>query len=207
MTRTAPSLSLPARLWHGIDFNKPSDVAYALADGCDPNTPDEYGNVPLHVACWRGHVEIVQHLLDAGASLTYATRSDGYLPIHHAAGNSIASLRLLLELGADPGTRGTFYGNTPLHDAAANGRSDAVQLLIAIGADVNARDNVGNTPLHACLPRYPSIAAALIDAGADIATLNQAKDSPLDHFQTDVAQSLRARAALRKPSPVSEITR
>jgi len=40
-----------------------------------------------------------------------------------------------------------FNGRTPLHNAAANGHKEIVELLIAKGVDVNARDNDGYTPL------------------------------------------------------------
>jgi len=38
---------------------------------------------------------------------------------------------------------------TPLHWAAAMGRKEIVVLLIAKGADVNAKTKAGRTPLHA----------------------------------------------------------
>src|SRR5271155_1820794 len=39
-------------------------------------------------------------------------------------------------------------GDTPLHWASAKGHKDVAQLLLASGADVNARNNNGWTPLH-----------------------------------------------------------
>ena len=38
-------------------------------------------------------------------------------------------------------------GWTPLHDAAYAGHKETVELLIAKGADVNAKDEDGDTPL------------------------------------------------------------
>jgi TonB family protein len=41
-----------------------------------------------------------------------------------------------------------WYGSMPLHEAAANGHKDVVELLLAKGADVNAKDrNASATPL------------------------------------------------------------
>jgi ankyrin repeat protein len=38
-------------------------------------------------------------------------------------------------------------GWTPLHDAARGGHKEIAELLIAKGADLNAKDNDGETPL------------------------------------------------------------
>ncbi|MDP2877940.1 MAG: ankyrin repeat domain-containing protein, partial [Sulfuricella sp.] len=42
----------------------------------------------------------------------------------------------------------TGLGSTPLHLAATNPDVTAVKALLAVGADVNAKDMDGNTPLH-----------------------------------------------------------
>ena len=43
-------------------------------------------------------------------------------------------------------------GSTPLHFAAVVGRREVVELLIAEGADVNAKRSDGSTPLDPCHP-------------------------------------------------------
>ena len=43
--------------------------------------------------------------------------------------------------------KGGISESTPLHEAASDGRKEVVELLIANGADVNAKDNYGKTPL------------------------------------------------------------
>lgn len=56
--------------------------------------------------------------------------------------------------------------STALHFAAVNGREEAVRVLIAHGANVNAVNTFGNTPLHeAASGDNPSIVQMLLDAG------------------------------------------
>ena len=53
-----------------------------------------------------------------------------------------------------------------MHHAAVSGRKEIVELLIANGADVNAKDDVGTTPLHHAITK--EIAELLITNGADV---------------------------------------
>lgn len=67
-----------------------------------------------------------------------------------------------------------FYCNasasaTPLHDAALTGNVDLVEVLIAHGADVDARDVQGHTPLHLAIQEgHTKVAKVLIVNGADV---------------------------------------
>ena len=76
-------------------------------------------DISIHKAARDGNIEAVKQHLDAGTDVN---------------AKSLAAL-----LGQD--------GATPLHFAALNGRKVIVELLIAKGADVNAKDDNGRTPL------------------------------------------------------------
>ena len=52
--------------------------------------------------------------------------------------------------------------STPLHRAALNGRKETVELLIANGAEVNAKDNLGWTPLDFAIIRNHTETADLL---------------------------------------------
>jgi hypothetical protein len=56
-----------------------------------------------------------------------------------------------------------------MHRAAYNNSLEAVKVLLAHGADVNARDDYSNTALHyAASYGHDALAQALLGAGADI---------------------------------------
>jgi ankyrin repeat protein len=79
-------------------------------------------------------------------------------------------------LGAEPGlVHGTqpnarFGGWTGLHEAAKRGHAEIVRLLLARGADPNARETGDNTyPLHwGAAHRHNEVIRILLDAGADV---------------------------------------
>ena len=73
-----------------------------------------------------------------------------------------------------------MIGSTPLHDAVNSGNVEMTKLLIASGADVNARDDNDRTPLHnAVIHRRLKIAEVLIKAKAFVNERDRLGDTPL----------------------------
>jgi ankyrin repeat protein len=71
--------------------------------------------------------------------------------------------------------------NTPLHYAADRGHKDIVELLIAKGADINAKNNDGQTPLHYAVEKgHNDIAELFIADGADINAKNNEGQTLVD---------------------------
>jgi ankyrin repeat protein len=112
------------------------------------------GQTPLHSAVFNkenGDKEVIEFLLENGA---HVNAWDKPLPQHGGpsiAGtplglavllDNIKAVGVLLENGADINLDG------PLHKAAKHGDPEMVELLVAYGADVNARDKYGNTVLE-----------------------------------------------------------
>ena len=73
--------------------------------------------------------------------------------------------------------------STPLHCATWKGHQNVVELLLSLGADVNAQNNNdhwGTTPLHAAAhANQRAIAELLIANGADINAINLNGRTPL----------------------------
>ncbi|MGA5321464.1 ankyrin repeat domain-containing protein [Streptomyces seoulensis] len=84
-----------------------------------------------------------------------------------------------LGAGAPPEGHVGWSGGTPLHLTAEQGCADGILALLAHGADVDARDDFGHTPLWYAVHRTKEAAVrALIDAGADVWTPQEAPWSP-----------------------------
>jgi ankyrin repeat protein len=65
--------------------------------------------------------------------------------------------------------------------AALSGRREIAELLIAKGADVNAKGDDGSTPLHsAAWYDRKEVAELLIANGADVNAKDDGGDTPLD---------------------------
>lgn len=85
----------------------------------------------------------------------------------------IAVVELLLKFNADPNLRADDNASA-LHCASRNGNLEVVNMLVAAGADLNARrrtdrDGDGPAPIHMALGEsHDDVAIALIDAGASV---------------------------------------
>lgn len=101
-------------------------------------------------------------------------------PILNAARTGTAE-DLATALRSDPGSREvrTEMGSTPLHLAAANANPGPLKVLIAAGANPNARDRDGMTPLHvAAYSQNATHAQLLLEAGADSYALTASGRDP-----------------------------
>ena len=90
-------------------------------------------------------------------------------PIHDAAlQGSGAQVEAILKATPNERDAATDLGARPLHLAAGNLDLSPLRVLLAAGANPNARDQEGNTPLHvAAFSQKAKHVQLLLEAGAD----------------------------------------
>ena len=143
----------------------------------------EIGNheTPLILATWKGHLDIINLLLDCGANVNAAT--DLHTPlILSAEGDREDILEHLLKRGADVNGQSVQTHQTALHIAAIFGLTNHAAILLRHKANFHARNHWGGTPLHyAVLQRNLEIVQLLVDTGSDPTLKNDDGRTPL-HF-------------------------
>ncbi|MBZ5632575.1 MAG: ankyrin repeat domain-containing protein [Acidobacteriia bacterium] len=147
-------------------------LAFTLTAADDPD-----GTTPLHWAVRANDLDAAQRLLRSGADPDAANRY-GVTPLSLGAENASAPLiQALLQAGAHP-------TSAILMDAARTGNAEVVRMLLARGADANARESsLGETALMwAAAENHPEAVRALIEHGADPNTRSDKLVYPKDRF-------------------------
>jgi ankyrin repeat protein len=137
----------------------------------------------VHEAAAMGITSRLDQLLAEDPSLLNAWSPDGFQPLGLACffGQREAA-ELLLARGGELNTpaRHPFHV-TALHAALASPQPGFAAVLVAAGADVNARQQGGFTPLHeAAHSGYLDIARLLLEHGADPRATSEAGKTPAD---------------------------
>jgi hypothetical protein len=145
------------------------DVAKVLLDLCKVNLQDEDGYTPLHHAAEKGHIKVVQLLLDkSGPQINIRSNSQS-TPLCLAASKGHETVvKLLIDRGANLEAENEV-GRTPLLWAAEKGHEAVVKLLIDRGANLEVKDGFGRTPLlWAAEKGHEAVVKLLIDRGANL---------------------------------------
>lgn len=153
-------------------------------------------------------VRVVATVLALATVLLVATAGDlgrlrQRLLIHAAMRGDITIMRGLLGLGADAAADSP--GGTPLHAAAWAGHPDAIEVLLAHGADVNLADASGVTPLMAAATQgHDEVVRLLVRRSASLAATcpcGNALDLALANGRQSAAAILRAAGAVPSRGP------
>jgi len=114
-----------------LSLMDPMILAQLLQSGFDPNHQNEFGKTPLYYAIDFNHLEAVKLLLSSGADINH--------------GYQEADQR---DVGWNWGCTSIEHWNrSPLMHAAQHADVTMLELLLAAGADINARDSLGKTAL------------------------------------------------------------
>jgi ankyrin repeat protein len=125
----------------------PAKVRLLLDHDAQVNTAARSGRPALIIAAFTNPSAEVARLLLAKGAKVEVMDSRHVTPLNAATfGNDTATVRLLLEAGADFDTPDTFIGLTPLMNAEGNRNVEAVKLLLAKGAKVNAVSKTEGLP-------------------------------------------------------------
>jgi ankyrin repeat protein len=98
---------------------------------------DTDGSTALHCAAWKGHLEVVEHLLAAGSDVHAHNGNEhwGTTALHAAAhANNGAIAKVLIDAGADVNATDP-QGRTPLHHTTFHKAKAAAKVLVAHRAE------------------------------------------------------------------------
>ncbi|XP_034060437.1 ankyrin repeat domain-containing protein 6b isoform X1 [Gymnodraco acuticeps] len=139
----------------------------------------KYGRSPMHLAAYKGHIEVVRILLKAGCDLDIQD-DGGQTALQRAAvvGN-YAVINALIQEGCAL-DRQDKDGNTALHEVSWHGFSQSLKVLVKAGANAHAKNKAGNTALHlACQNGHTQSSKVLLLGGARPDIKNQQGDTCL----------------------------
>jgi ankyrin repeat protein len=140
-------------------------------------------SLTIHEAAATGVTPRLQHLLAEDPSAVNAWAEDGFQPLGLACffGRREAA-ELLLARGGEVNTPArNAFKVTALHAALAGPEPGIAALLVAAGADVNARQQAGNTPLHETAHAgLVEMARLLLEHGADASAKDDDGRTPAD---------------------------
>jgi ankyrin repeat protein len=173
--RVNPRLAERDRVFDAARAGDIEAVRRAFAAGFNPATPDRDGRTIFQIAKERRHEAIELLARDTqGGRIPAGAEAEAAQGIASAAqSGDVEVLRLRLDAGPDLinalAGRG-FAKATALHLATLRNRHDAIRLLIARGADLDARDFPDNAaPLHfAAMHGDLETIGLLVEAGADV---------------------------------------
>ena len=181
--------NLNQKLWDAAKEGDVSKVNESIKAGGDINWRDEDSWPVLVVAASKGHVKVVQTLLDNGANISNQTDSGLTALKMSQYTRHIAVKNLLIDhemkkrkkFNTLPKTKkiGLQYQRDLLHQEAIIGEEEAVKMLLLRGFDIDEQDEDKNTALHlAAREGKEDIVNLLLSVGANSNIKNSMRQDP-----------------------------
>ena len=150
-------------LHHALEDKQEAAALFLIQQDppCNVNASDMFGTTPLMYATWRGMVGVMEALVAMSADVEAADSKHGMRALHHALARKQEAAAFFL-LQRDPPcdvNARDAHGGTPLMFAAIGGM---VELLVAMGADVEAADENRTHALHHALDCKQEAAALFL---------------------------------------------
>jgi ankyrin repeat protein/GTPase SAR1 family protein len=113
---------------------------------CNKNARTKMNNGALAVACWQGHLDALQFLVDFGHLAVNEEHQNARTPLHWAARNGhIDVCSFLLERHANINSQDQYL-QTALHKSCKGNHVACAELLISKGADPKIKDMWNKMP-------------------------------------------------------------
>jgi len=158
----------------------------------DQGAPTNSGATPLCAAIIAGDADIVDELLESGAS-PHSLVQDSLSGLQLAASLGHSEIVMIyLGTGVDVNSTDTA-GNSSLHLAAKNGHTVVVEILLQGGVEMEAINMAGSSSLHeAALASQTEVVRLLLEKGAKFDRKNHAgRTAFLDAAATGCSEILR----------------
>jgi len=165
-----------------IEQNMIEILSELIKNGADVNAESLDQFTPLVRAVMKGHLQCAEILIDHNSNLEQKVESSQtllHLVAKHGKVDTSSFLTTLINHRIDVNAE-DVNANTPLHLAKS---SDTVQILIANGANVKAKNNKNETAMHVFTKKHHNNAnksiESLINAGADVNVIDEKGITPL----------------------------
>ncbi len=163
-------------------------VKLLIARGVDATFRSPAGyDAATAAAAYRGSVEAIRALLDAGANVE---PPENVKPRHSplllaSMSGDLETVSLLLARGAHANPRPNASGDSPISEAITFGRADVVRALIRAGAKIDLVERTGVNLLHwATITNRADVIPELVRAGVDVNAIDDAGFTPLMYAAT-----------------------